>query len=174
MDAEAFGKEPGRDRRERAVDDTPTPTPIAISVNMFGLRLTIDAHARTKNGQPAQKTTGVASASPIQFTSRMPTTRDQRPAERPCPPSSSTNTGSAERERQPEAPRHVDQLGVRLVLERDDARLERHPADRARARLVADDLRVHRAGVFDLVSAAGSDRSGSSAMPHFGHAPGSV
>ena len=36
---------------------------------MLGLRLTREAHARWKNGQPAQNTTGVASARPIQFTS---------------------------------------------------------------------------------------------------------
>ena len=34
---------------------------------MFGLRLTIDVHARSKNGQPAQNTTGVASARPSQL-----------------------------------------------------------------------------------------------------------
>ena len=34
------------------------------------------------------------------------------------------------------------------VLERDDARLERHAADRAGTRPVLDDLRVHRARVF--------------------------
>jgi hypothetical protein len=39
------------------------PVPSAISVNMFRLRLTTDCQPRTKNGQPAQSTTGVASAS---------------------------------------------------------------------------------------------------------------
>ena len=34
---------------------------------MFGLRLTIDAHPRSKNGRPAQSTTGAAQASWIQF-----------------------------------------------------------------------------------------------------------
>src|SRR5437764_14839579 len=37
-----------------------------MSVNMFRCRETIDAAARTKNGQPHQSTTGVASASSIQ------------------------------------------------------------------------------------------------------------
>ena len=41
------------------------PTPIPISVNMFGLTATIDRHMRSKNGQPHQNTTGVASARPI-------------------------------------------------------------------------------------------------------------
>src|SRR2546427_2210303 len=35
---------------------------------MFGLALTNDAHMRSKNGLPHQNTTGVASASSIQFT----------------------------------------------------------------------------------------------------------
>ena len=34
---------------------------------MLGLRLTTDAHARSKNGWPAQSTTGAAQASWIQF-----------------------------------------------------------------------------------------------------------
>ena len=38
-----------------------TPVPIAINVNMLRPRLRSDAHARSKNGQPAHKTTGVAS-----------------------------------------------------------------------------------------------------------------
>src|SRR5262245_6890671 len=38
-----------------------------MSVNMLGLRFTNDAHARSKNGHPAQKTTGVASTRPVQF-----------------------------------------------------------------------------------------------------------
>ena len=36
--------------------------PSAISVNMLGLRLTSDAQPRSKNGQPPQSTTGVASS----------------------------------------------------------------------------------------------------------------
>ena len=38
------------------------PVPIAISVNMLRLRVTSDCQPRSKNGQPAQSTTGVASA----------------------------------------------------------------------------------------------------------------
>src|ERR1700674_3164355 len=40
-----------------------TPVPMAISVNMLVLRFTTDAHPRWKNGQPPQRTTGVASSS---------------------------------------------------------------------------------------------------------------
>ena len=139
---------------------------------MFGLRFTIDAHARSKNGQPAQNTTGVASARPIQFTARMPSASHQRPR-RAMSAIVSTNTGAPSSSADPEAARHVDQLGIRRVLERDHARLERHAADRAGARRVADDLRVHRAGVFDLRQRRRiATGPASSAMPHFGHAPG--
>ena len=34
--------------------------PMAISVNMFRLRVTSDCQPRTKKGQPAHSTTGVA------------------------------------------------------------------------------------------------------------------
>src|SRR5450759_619190 len=69
------------------------PTPIAINVNILGLRFTTDAQARSKNGHPAQNTTGVASARPIQFTS-VPCVMTSRP-----PPTMSaivtTKTGAA-------------------------------------------------------------------------------
>ena len=42
-----------------------------MSVNMFRLRLTTDAHARWKNGQPPQRTTGVARTSCSQAMSRL-------------------------------------------------------------------------------------------------------
>src|SRR5215510_16590323 len=41
--------------------------PRAISVNMLGFRLTIEIHPRSKKGQPAQKTTGVANTRPVQL-----------------------------------------------------------------------------------------------------------
>ena len=60
MHAKSFGKQTRRDGGDRAVHDTPRQRPCAISVNMFGLRFTIEAHPRAKNGQPAHSTTGVA------------------------------------------------------------------------------------------------------------------
>src|SRR5439155_1662748 len=42
-----------------------------ISVNMFGLRLTIDAHPRSKKGHPPQTTTGVDKTSSIQVAARL-------------------------------------------------------------------------------------------------------
>ncbi len=66
--------------------------PSAISVNMLRLRVTIDFQPRTKNGQPAHSTTGVASASCSQFESCWPRSmwRSVR-----CPPISSATTGTA-------------------------------------------------------------------------------
>ena len=40
-----------------------TPVPMAISVNMLRLRVFREAQPRSKNGQPAHNTTGVASTS---------------------------------------------------------------------------------------------------------------
>ena len=60
---------------------------------MLRLRLTSDAHARWKNGQPHHSTTGVASTSWIQIEVRMGTRSNS--AGKTWPPISSTNTGSA-------------------------------------------------------------------------------
>ena len=46
-----------------------------------------------------------------------------------------------------EAPLHVDELGIRSLVERDVLRLERHAALRATARSDLPHLRMHRAGV---------------------------
>src|SRR5438105_1617079 len=58
------------------------PTPKAISVNMFGLRCTSDSQARSKNGQPHHNTTGVASRSWIQLSTRMSSRCSRRPGTR--------------------------------------------------------------------------------------------
>ena len=52
-----------------------------------------------------------------------------------------------EREADPEAPRHVDEFGIRARRPRSRLRFERHAADRAGARADLADLRMHRAGV---------------------------
>ena len=52
-----------------------------------------------------------------------------------------------EREADPEPTGHVRQLRVGLRLPGHHARLQGHPADRARPRFVPHDLRVHGAGV---------------------------
>src|SRR6516225_6871018 len=55
-----------------------------------------------------------------------------------------------ERDTDPEAPRHVAQFRIFGFACRWRHRLESHPADRAIARLLAQDLRMHRAGPQDL------------------------
>ena len=50
-----------------------------------------------------------------------------------------------ERQAGPEAARHVAQFGILRLRRGDGARLQCHAADRARARLLAHDLRVHGA-----------------------------
>ena len=66
---EAVGKDARDDRRRRRCRRRPRRRPTPISVNMLGLRLTSESHARVKNGHPAHSTTGVASASWIQSAS---------------------------------------------------------------------------------------------------------
>ena len=84
--------------------------PIAISVNMLRLRVTTDCQPRTKNGQPAHSTTGVASASCIQFDRVLVDPAGAR--RRDAPPISSTTTGTVSASADPEAARHVGELGI--------------------------------------------------------------
>ena len=71
--------------------------------------MTSDCQPRTKNGQPAHSTTGVASTSCIQFDSPGSTRCRGRAR---CPPISSSDDRHGEREADPEPPRHVDELGI--------------------------------------------------------------
>ena len=70
-----------------------TPVPIAISVNMFSFRVRTEVQPRSKNGQPAHNTTGVARTSwihaetPAEMVSRIAGTRSA--------PMPSTSTGIA-------------------------------------------------------------------------------
>ena len=59
-----------------------------------------------------------------------------------------------QRRANPEAPRHVAQLGTLALLGRRQHRLQRHAADGAVARTHLAHLRVHRAGVLDLALVA--------------------
>ena len=45
-----------------ALNKNAAPTPIAIRVNILRFQLMMERQPRWKNGQPAQKTTGVVSA----------------------------------------------------------------------------------------------------------------
>ena len=59
------------------------------------------------------------------------------------------------RDTDPEPARHVAEFGIFFLRRGDRTRLERHAADRTRARLGANDLRMHRAGV---LGACGGER----------------
>src|SRR3984885_525099 len=55
--------------------------------------------------------------------------------------------GDGERQRDPEAPGHIDEFRARASRRRGDFRLQRHAADWACAGVVLTNLWVHRAGV---------------------------
>ena len=52
-----------------------------------------------------------------------------------------------ERQRDLETPTHIDQFGIRRILERNLFGLQRHPADRTGAGADLPDLRIHRTDV---------------------------
>ena len=58
--------------------------------------------------------------------------------------------GRGQNQANPEAAAHVAQFRIFFFVRGDGAGLEGHAADRTAARLRADDLRMHRAGVFDF------------------------
>ena len=84
--------------------------PIAISVNMLRLRVTSDCQPRTKNGQPAHSTTGVAKRELHPVRQRRLDPDRAQPAR--CAPISSTKTGSVSDQADPEPPRHVGEFGI--------------------------------------------------------------
>ena len=141
----AFG---GRDRAAM-LNRYAAPTPRAMSVNMLGLSRTTEAPARCKNGQPHQRTTGVASShcshADIEsvFVSRMGSEHfeDVQSEQR-----------QGQDEADPEATGHVHQFGIRPLIGGDGARFQGHAALGARTGAVADHLGVHRTDVFDLGS----------------------
>ena len=96
---------------------------------MLRLRVTIDSQPRTKNGQPPQSTTGVASASWIQRRAVAPSRGDERRRDISAHREGEDRHG--EGQAHPEAPGHVDELGIRPLLGGDLERLERHAAHRA-------------------------------------------
>ena len=147
------------------------PTPSAISVNMLRARLTIDVQPRSKNGQPGPQhhRRREHEADPV---------RDlhvQSPAE--AHPEHHVahredEDRQTEQRRHPQSPGHVDQFGIRTVLDENGARLQRHAANRAGTGLRPDDLRDASGRCIRRESVGVVERSGSSAIPHFGHAPG--
>ena len=116
--------------------------PRPISVHMLGLRLTIDCAPRSKNGQPAHNTTGSrqrqldpAFASTISNQPKLMAKHRQH------------GDDDGERQRPPEAPSEVAQLGIVFVV-RAPASAARGPCRTSGScRVVLPNLRMHRAGV---------------------------
>ena len=142
------GKRPGA-TTATTLSPKATATPSPMSVNMLRRRVTSERHARSKNGQPAHKHTGVASASSIQgridgATHAWPASHAEHRQE---------HERGGEQRRHPEAPRHVRELGRIRRPPGSNARLERHSADRTNARSDLHHLGIHRAGVLHLAGA---------------------
>ena len=119
--------------------------PIAISVNMLRLRVSTDCQPRTKNGQPAHSTTGVAKREldPV----RERADRRSRGRRRCARPSRARPPGRVSA--RPIQNRRVMSAssGLGPVSAVAHLGLERHAADRAGAGADLADLRMHRAGV---------------------------
>src|ERR1700730_13104211 len=119
---------------------------MAIRVNMFHWRVTSEVQPRSKNGAPAQSTTGVARIS----------SSHSRPRSDNTPVAEAGKRGARHGHQQkrdgdgyaePETPGHGNQFVVGRFLGRDGARLERHSADGAASSSRGDDFGMHRAGV---------------------------
>ena len=111
---------------------------------MLRLRVTTDCQPRTKNGQPAHSTTGVAKR-------ELDPVRQRLIDEAVTADDVRAHLEREHRQRQheadPEAPGHVGEFGIRARVGGRDLGLERHAADRAGAGADLPDLRMHRAGV---------------------------
>ncbi len=111
---------------------------------MLRLRDFSDCQPRSKNGQPAHSTTGVAKASCSQFDS---VRSDQAMQAEQMPAHLQHHHRDRQREADGEPPRHVGKLGIGAGVGGRDLGLERHAADRAGAGAKLPDLGVHGARV---------------------------
>ena len=135
MRAERRRKDP-REQVATTLNRYATPVPMAISVNMLVLRFTTEAQPRWKNGQPPQRTTGVASSSSSQGRSPSYQRIDDMNTRGPQHAAhGDRQERCGQRQADPKAPRHVPQFGIVFVY-RHRARLERHAADRTSPRLL--------------------------------------
>ncbi len=103
---------------------------------MFRLRVRIDCHARTKNGHPPHSTTGVASA--ISKRTRLWLM---------LIPIAEMKTGTVKTRQIQKRRRMSISSGFSPSSSDGDHRLQCHAADRTASGLVANDLRMHRAGI---------------------------
>ena len=142
-----------RRRREKPTEKSPArrpppalkiqaaATPSPIKLNIFKLPVAKDLAPRSKNSQPHQKTTGVASANSIHKAARAPI--DSRNGGAKCKIiSAAPTTAQATSKRR----RKSTASGFRRVGRgRRVFRLERHPAKRTIAKNGLLHLRMHRA-----------------------------
>src|SRR5665213_3436186 len=70
----AFGKSSGHNKAT-TLNSQAAAVPRPIRLNMLSCQVLNDAHARSKNGQPAQSTTGVLSAPCAQLNASRPSQR---------------------------------------------------------------------------------------------------
>ena len=141
-----------------------------MSVNMLSERLTSDCQPRWKNGHPHQSTTGVLRMNCIQRDTVA--LHPMRRGRKQMAHRERRNTGRLSACADPESPRHVAQLGV-LLFAPADRRFSAPAPSRKSGNCPDDPARS--------ADASGRCRSflpqperdcGSSAIPHFGHAPG--
>ena len=113
---------------------------------MLSDRLRTDAQPRTKNGHPAQSTTGVASRN-WSHTDSLWRNIAAKVEARKVRAHFQHHRGHGQRGADPEAASHVDQLGARAGFFTGTERLQRHAADRAGAGTDLADFGMHGAGV---------------------------
>jgi hypothetical protein len=139
-----------------------------MSVNMLSWRVTIDLHPRSKNGHPPQITTGVASANSIQFRSRWPVSV---PSGSPGSSSEIMNTRIGTVRISPARNRRVmsSSSGLRsfAVTTRGSSAMPQIGQLPGRSRTISGCI-----GHVQVVAVTGRGIAGSSAIPHFGQAPG--
>ena len=122
------------------------PVPRPIRVNMFGLLFTNETHILSKNGHPAQRTTGARE----EQLDPGPDGGADEPVERPLREHvrhGQQEDGDGEGEGDHEAAGHVPKLGVVLFGETPRLRLESHAAFRAGAWTRPTHLGMHGAGI---------------------------
>ena len=133
-----------------------TPVPIAIRVNMFSFIVRTDVQPRSKNGQPAHSTTGVARTSWIHADAVAEITSCSAGNRSPPIPRTSTGTDSATPTQNRRVMSASSGLGpvsaVTMTGSSAIPQIGQEPGPGS------PDLRMHRAGVLDNLSVG---RSGS-------------
>ena len=137
---------------------------------MFGLRCWIDCHPRTKNGQPAQSTTGVASANCSQDANVAPSDRSMgRPGN--MSPIATTSNGTVRAT--PTQNRRVMSASSGFspssrVTVFGSSAIPQIGHEPGATRTISGCI----GHTHSVLLAAGAGATGSSVIPHFGHVPG--